>query len=164
LLPVAIIAVTGLRFKEGRILGANRQRELVFDRMKIDEITKDVATDRQQERVAAAFKAFEEIRAAEPDETFAGTGKVLHDRGFAIRRRSIQGRLDIVCKAVARKVEHPDRVDDRSGIELGILIIGIVVPDPEVERLGFTLGEMEPYATFQNKEASVRFSFWTGAR
>lgn len=164
MLIVARIAITGLRIKQGRILRADRERKIRLDRMKVDEITQDVSTNRQKKRVSATFKTFEEIRATETDQPFSGTRKVLHDLSLAIRGRNIQGRFDIVRKSIAWEIEQSDSIDNRLGVEFGILVIRIVVPDPEVERLGFTARKMEPYIPFQNKEPPIGFSFGTGTR
>lgn len=74
--------------------------------MKENEVSQDVPAYRQQEGLAAAFEPFEEVRSAEADQALAGTGKVGHHLGFILRRRNIQGRLQIVGQPVAREMEQ----------------------------------------------------------
>ena len=79
------VVILGAGVEQRGILGADGQRQAILQRVEEDVIAQDVATHREQERMAAAFEPLEKIGAAEADEPFAGAGKVVHHFGFFLR-------------------------------------------------------------------------------
>ena len=137
---VAVVVIVAGVEKSG-VLGADGQRQAVFQRVKVNKIAQDVAADGEQERVAAAFEPLEKIRAAEADEALAGAGEILHHFGFVGSGRHVERGLEVIGEAVARQVQHADGVHDLVGIEPGVLVVRVVVADAKVSVFGWRLGK-----------------------
>ena len=70
-----LVVVRGV--EQAGILRADRQRQAVLDRMQEDVVAQDMALDRLQERLAAAFQPLEQVGAAEAHEPLAGARQVV---------------------------------------------------------------------------------------
>lgn len=149
--------------EQRRVLRADGQRQVVFERVKEDKVAENVPADREQKGMAAALETLEEVRAAETDEPLARARKVLHHLGFIGGWRLVRSGFEIIRQAVTRQVKQANRVHDFVGIEPGVLIVRVFVADVERERLGLALGEMETAAAFENEEATVCLGFGTVA-
>ena len=80
------VVVFGAGIEERGVLCADGQRQAILQRVEKDIIAQNVATHRKQERMAAAFKPLEQIRAAEADEAFARTREIRHHLGLFLCR------------------------------------------------------------------------------
>ena len=144
------VVIVGTGVEQGGILRTDRQQESLLQRVKADEVAQDVAANRKEKRVSAAFEALEEICAAETDEPLAGAGEVFHYLGFVRRRRLIGSRLQIVGETVARQMQQADSIHHAVRVEPCVLVVRILFADAEGECLRLALGEVESVAAFKD--------------
>ena len=123
------------------VLRAEGQRQVVLKRVEEDAVAQDVALDGEEEGLAAALQALEQVRAAKAHEAAAGAGQVRHLAGLGAGRFLVGRRDDVVGQAVARQVEAVDRIDHVRVVELGVLVAAVLAVDLDRESAGHALGE-----------------------
>src|SRR6266542_5914356 len=97
--------------------------------------------DGQDEGLAAAFQAFEQISTAKTREPLASAREVGDDPGFCRRWWRVGLLLDIVAQAIARQSERINGGDNRIGIEEGILIVWVMIVEGELDCLRLARGQ-----------------------
>jgi hypothetical protein len=60
-------------------------------------------------------------------------------------------------------MQHANGVYDHIGIELGILVVGVLVADAKVESLRLAFGEVESRTAFQQEKTAVCLDLCTSA-
>src|ERR1017187_10271240 len=95
------IAIANLRIEHLACLYTDWNVKPAVDRVQVNEVPESMPLDRLQERRPTAFKAFEEICAAEAHKALAGARKSFEDR-ILFESRGLQRRCaDIVTESVA---------------------------------------------------------------
>ena len=159
LLPVRVEQAAGrclrvfigkLRVEQTRVRRSDGERQPVFDGVQEHEVPQHVAFDREQEGVAAALQALEQVGAAEPHQAPAGARQVVQHPGFGRRRRRAGRRRHVVAEAVARKLQAVDGVDHVVGEQPGVLRV-----DGEAERAGRPRREVRAPAVFEGQVAAA---------
>ena len=151
------IVILGAGIEQGGVLRADGQRKAVFQRVETDVVAENVAAHREQERMAAAFEALEQIGATEADEAFAGAGKVGHHLGLFRGGRRVGRRLEVVGQAVTRQVQHAHGIHHLVGVESGVWVVWVAVTNPERKGFWLAFWKMKTAAALKDEEATILF-------
>ena len=122
----------------------------MFDGVQEHEVPQRVAFDREQEGVAAALQALEQVGAAETHQAPAGARQVVQHPGFGRRRRRAGRRRHVVAETVARKLQAVDGVDHVVGEQPGVLRV-----DGEAQRAGRPRREVRARAVLEGQVAAA---------
>lgn len=134
-----------------RSLGADGQRVALFHGVDEDEVAQDVSLDGEQERLAAALQALEEVGATKPHESLPGTGEVVQHPGLGGRGRAIGRSGHVVAEPVSRQVEIVDPGHHVVAIEASVLVLRVRIGDGEGHRLRQPDREVGAPAVFEGE-------------
>ena len=119
------ILVERMRVQEARVRGPDGKRLIILDGVKKNEVAENVSLYRQQERMTAAFQAFEQVSPAESLKPFAGAGQVAQNPFLGACSRLCRRRHDVVAQAVTREFEAAYGTHHVLREKLRILVVDI---------------------------------------
>ena len=119
------IFVEGLRIEKSGIGRSDGERQVIINGVKKNEIAEHVPFDRQQEDMAAALQAFEQVGPAKAHQALASTRQVVQDLCLGIGGWRGRRWLDVIAQTVAREFQAVYGLNDVVCEQPSVLLVYI---------------------------------------